>query len=154
MPNSFEELLKGQEYLGTMGDMPGTASQKSMLMIFIADNSGSMYGERMASLNQAFREMVPVLQKIQPPVPKVPSRLGQVMPPSKDSLYSFLPKRAFSSQFSEWKGRLSQRGVDGRFMMATLLWFITAIIEWLGDEGKENFLSIFIFTLIFSPVLC
>ena len=65
MPNSFEELLKGQEYLGTMGDMPGTASQKSMLMIFIADNSGSMYGERMASLNQAFREMVPVLQKIQ-----------------------------------------------------------------------------------------
>ncbi len=65
MPNSFEELLKGQEYLGTMGDMPGEASQKSMLMIFIADNSGSMYGERMDSLNQAFREMIPVLQKIQ-----------------------------------------------------------------------------------------
>lgn len=65
MPNSFEELLKEQEYLGTMDDMPGAASQKSMLMIFIVDNSASMDGEQMVSLNQAFREMVPVLQKIQ-----------------------------------------------------------------------------------------
>ena len=31
-------------------------------------------------------------QKIHPRVPRVPSRLGQVKPPSKDSLYTLQPK--------------------------------------------------------------
>ena len=65
MPNSYEELLKGQEYMGTIGDMPGQAAQKMLLLIFIVDNSGSMEGDRMDQVNRAFREMVPTLQEIQ-----------------------------------------------------------------------------------------
>ena len=37
------------------------------------------------------------LQKIQPRVSKVPSRLGQVKPPSREILYTFSPKRCFIS---------------------------------------------------------
>ena len=33
-------------------------------------------------------------QKMQPPVPSVPSRLGQVNPPSNDSLYTLQPNLA------------------------------------------------------------
>ena len=39
----------------------------------------------------------PALQKIQPPLPTVPSRLGQVMPPFKETLYIFSPYCFFHS---------------------------------------------------------
>lgn len=65
MANNFEELLKGQEYLGTMGDMPGKAAQKTLLMIFVVDTSISMEGDRMDHVNQAFQEMVYLLQNFQ-----------------------------------------------------------------------------------------
>ena len=37
------------------------------------------------------------LQKIQPPLPIVPSRLGQVIPPSSAIRYTFSPYRFFKS---------------------------------------------------------
>ncbi len=41
------------------------------------------------------RDVLPLSeQKIHPPTPLVPSRLGQVNPPSMDSLYTLQPKRS------------------------------------------------------------
>ena len=39
-----------------------------------------------------FMKLPPSLQNIQPPVPFVPSRFGQVIPPSRANLYTFSPK--------------------------------------------------------------
>lgn len=51
---------------GTIGDMPGVGSQKTLHMIFVVDNSGSMRNEnRMDAVNTAFRQMIPELQRIQ-----------------------------------------------------------------------------------------
>lgn len=65
MANEFEELLKGQEFLGTMSNMSSTTTNKVMHMIFLVDISGSMGGDRIKKVNEAFCEMVPALQKIQ-----------------------------------------------------------------------------------------
>lgn len=65
MPNNIEELLRGSPLTGSISDMPGRAALKSLLMIFIVDNSGSMSGDRIDKVNDAFRNMVPALQKVQ-----------------------------------------------------------------------------------------
>jgi uncharacterized protein YegL len=65
MPSNIEELLKGSALTGTISDMPGRAALKSLLMIFIVDNSGSMRGARIDKVNDAFRTMIPALQKVQ-----------------------------------------------------------------------------------------
>ena len=65
MADSLEELLKGSPVTGSINDLPGHAAQKSLLMIFIVDISGSMSGERIDRVNEAFRTMVPTLQQIQ-----------------------------------------------------------------------------------------
>lgn len=65
MADSLEELLKGSPVTGSISDLPGHAAQKSLLMIFIVDISGSMNGERIDRVNEAFRTMIPTLQQLQ-----------------------------------------------------------------------------------------
>lgn len=65
MANEFEELLKGQEVLGTMDSMSAMTTNKVLHMIFIVDISGSMDGDCIDNVNDAFHQMVPELQEIQ-----------------------------------------------------------------------------------------
>lgn len=65
MSNEFEELLKGQEVLGTMNNMSAKTTNKVLHMIFIVDISGSMAGDCIDNVNDAFHQMVPELQEIQ-----------------------------------------------------------------------------------------
>ena len=51
-------------FTGGIEDMSGIGTQKTLHMIFVVDNSGSMRGEgRMDAVNEAFRRMIPALQK-------------------------------------------------------------------------------------------
>lgn len=53
-------------FTGGIEDMSGIGTQKNLHMIFVVDNSGSMRGEgRMDAVNEAFRRMIPALQKMQ-----------------------------------------------------------------------------------------
>ncbi len=53
-------------FTGSMDDMSGIGTQKSLHMIFLVDNSGSMRGGgRMDAVNEAFQRMIPALQKMQ-----------------------------------------------------------------------------------------
>lgn len=53
-------------FTGGMESLPGVATQKTLHMIFVVDNSGSMRKDnRIGAVNDAFRTMIPELQKIQ-----------------------------------------------------------------------------------------
>lgn len=65
MSTSFDELLRGGSGIEDVSALSDVGSQKSLLMIFIVDCSGSMEGDRIASVNEAFKTMIPTLQRIQ-----------------------------------------------------------------------------------------
>ena len=65
MADLFEEIMKGDTNLGDVGSMQSDAVRKTLLVVFVVDNSGSMSGDRIYKVNEAFKKMIPSLQDIQ-----------------------------------------------------------------------------------------
>ena len=87
--------------------------QNQTLVMVTHDNHLASFADRI------FHKMcIRDRQKIQPRVPSVPSRFGQVHPPFSVSLYSFSPNRSRRSSFKERK-RLSVKNVFS-FVMSVI----------------------------------
>ena len=65
MADDILELLDLTIPMGSIDELPAIASLKKLLMIFIVDTSHSMGGARMREVNEAFRTMIPALQRVQ-----------------------------------------------------------------------------------------
>ena len=65
MADDLLELLNTTTLTGSIDELPAMASLKKLLMIFIVDTSHSMGGARMREVNEAFRTMIPALQRVQ-----------------------------------------------------------------------------------------
>lgn len=52
-------------YVPPVKKLGAIGARKTLLMIFVVDHSGSMTGERIKAVNQAFERMIPELQQVQ-----------------------------------------------------------------------------------------
>lgn len=114
---------------GGVGDLPGAGTQKTLHMIFIVDNSGSMRNEnRMDAVNQAFRLMIPKLQELQTSVRSNFTIMISIMSFNEDPewvttpteigyyIYSDIPASQYVTYFSRAFEELDHKLSRSQFM--------------------------------------